>query len=158
MDQGTDSFICQTVTGPSWRLLSRWLILDSALWQVQGCSTKSQCCEMHGWCRILCPHVWPIFSLLFLCLSIYFSPQQTYTSKLIRGFTTCVDDRFSRGLEFLWCMTRHTFFRIFYTIELDLNGTFHWELAPCDFSLVVLHTVSRTSLYLWCMLGGSVWV
>ena len=35
---------------------------------------------------------------------------------------------------------------------------FHRELGPYTFPLVVLHRKPKLSFYLWCMLGGSVWI
>jgi hypothetical protein len=39
---------------------------------------------------------------------------------------------------------------------ISIPWALHKELVPNDFSLVVLHTESVISFYLWCILGGSV--
>jgi hypothetical protein len=41
---------------------------------------------------------------------------------------------------------------------MKINETFRWELVADDFPYVVLHTKSIISFYLWCTLGGSVWI
>ena len=47
--------------------------------------------------------------------------------------------------------TSSKLFRVFLLSQWD----FHRELVPCDFPLVVLHTITIISFHLWCMLGGS---